>query len=117
MRRQVIHNPVHGRGGGRDPLLDLFQEIHPVGRTAAGIGLGQGLARGGAERAKDVAAAAPPIINLLPRPLAGHRRVGGHPDLAGAGEALGTERPHLVQADHYTIRRWDRVEGFDGPLF
>jgi hypothetical protein len=50
---------------GGDPSLDSREEVDPVGRAAAGVGMGQGLAGGRAERPEDVALTAPTVVDLL----------------------------------------------------
>ena len=80
-----------------DPGLDRAQEIDPVGRRAALIGLGESLAAGRLEGAENIAGnTAAAVIDLLPGPFGlGTRR----PDELPAGMALGLLRSHLVQAD------------------
>src|SRR3954449_11069811 len=98
-----------------DPGLDRAQEIDPVGRRAALIGLGEGLAAGRLEGAENIAGdTAATVIDLLPGPFGlGTRR----PDELPARMALGLLRSHLIQADDYAACWRRRVELFDRPLF
>src|SRR6267143_524045 len=115
---QVVHNRVHALDGGRDPGLHLLQEVDPVGDGAAAIRGGQRFPTRGLERAEEVAAAPPTVIDLLARPLS------SSPWMVRAcaykprpREALGAFGAQLIQADGHTTRRRGRVEGDDGPLF
>jgi hypothetical protein len=84
--------------------------------------MGQRLAGHRTEGAEDVALAAAAIVDLLTGSLGGlggpfdGRLRCGVDDLL-SWEALGTLRPHLVEADNGRALRRRGVEGLDDPLF
>src|SRR3954453_14196031 len=112
---EVVDHCIDALARRIDPGLDRAQEIDPIGRRAALIGLGEGLAAGRLEGAENIAGdTAAAVIDLLPGPCGlGTRR----PDELPARMALGLLRSHLVQADDYAASRRRRVELFDRPLF
>src|SRR5436190_12116708 len=92
MRREIIADRIDPFDRGGDPSLDSLEEVDPVGRAAAGVGMGQGLAGGRAECPEDVALTAPTVVDLLLGPW-------GRP---GRGLDL---RLHL----RGTVARWVRL--------
>src|SRR5579871_3604975 len=65
MRAQRINDGIHPLVLCRQPLLQLFQEVHPVHNRAAAVAARERLATGGLEATKYVAFAAPTIVYLL----------------------------------------------------
>src|SRR5215212_8946215 len=112
---EVVEDCIDALARRIDPGLDRAQEIDPVSRRAALVGLGEGLAAGRLEGAENIAGnTAAAVIDLLPGPFGlGTRR----PDELPAWMALGLLRSHLVQADDYAACWRRRVELFDRPLF
>src|SRR5919199_4495640 len=98
---------------GVDPALDRSEEIDPVRGGAARVGFGEGLPRGRPEGTKDIALAAPAVVDLLLGPLRFRR---GRLDRAPAGVAAGRVRPHLVEADDYAALGRGGVEAAGRPL-
>jgi hypothetical protein len=62
---QVVEDRVDSLRLGRDPDLDLLQEVDPVGDRAPVVGLGEGVAGGRPEGAEDASLAAPAVVDLL----------------------------------------------------
>src|SRR5215470_19235981 len=116
---EIVQNGIDGLCFLRDPSVDALQELDPIGNGASRIRLREGLARRGSKGPKDIALASPTIINLLPSAFCGGRWLGdrGWSYQCLARKALRRLRPHLIQAEHDTLRRWARVEGFNAPLF
>src|SRR5262249_25731201 len=110
---EVVENGIHALGRGRYLLVDLFQEVDPVGNRAPRVVPGERLPSGRLERAEDVALAAPAIVNLL---LGSLSRTLRRVDQALAGERLGRLGAHLVQADHDATCWWLGVEALNRPL-
>src|SRR5215208_3121846 len=111
---EVVDDCIDALAHRIDPGLDRAQEIDPIGRRAALIGLGEGLAAGRLEGAENIAGdTAAAVIDLLPGPFGLRTR---RPDELPARMALGLLRSHLVQADDYAACRRRRIELFDRPL-
>src|SRR5215470_2680728 len=119
MHIEIVQNGIDRLRLLREPGVDTFQELHPVGNGASRVGLREGLASRWSKGPKDIALAPPPIIDLLPSTLGRGRWLGyrGWSHQCLARKALGRFRTHLIQADHDTTRRWARVECFNAPLF
>ena len=66
---EVVSHRIDPLDRGIDPGFDLAQEVNPVGRGAAIIGMRQGRAAGRLEGPENVAAAPPAIVDLLFGPL------------------------------------------------
>src|SRR5215212_8770346 len=91
---EVVEDCIDALARRIDPGLDRAQEIDPVGRRAALVGLSESLAAGRLEGAENIAGnTAAAVIDLLPGPFGlGTRR----PDELPAWMALGLLRSHLV---------------------
>src|SRR5918995_464703 len=111
---EVVSYRIDPLDRGIDPGLNLPQEVDPVGRGTAIIGMRQGRTAGWLESPEDIAAASSAIVDLLFGPLGLGRC---RRDQLLAWKAPGRLRPHLVQTDHYAARRRHRVELLDDPLF
>src|SRR5712692_6226961 len=113
---EVVEHRIDAFSIGRQPRLDLRQEVHPVRNCAPTVWGGERRARGRDEGTEDVATTTPAIVDLLSG--AGSAVVGrARPHGTTAGETLGGFGSHLVEADDDTLRRWLAVELNDGPLF
>ncbi len=97
MAAQVVHDRVDPLRLGRQPELDLLQEVHPIGGAAPGVGPGEGVPGGGAEGAEDVALAAPAVVDLLLGATRG--RVRPDPHRRSTGVTLGALGAHLVETN------------------
>ena len=112
---EVVDHGVDPLGIGRDPALDLLEEVDPVRGGPAFVGCGEGGACGRLQGAEDVACdIAPAVVDLLSGPL---RSRSGRLDQALPGIALARLWPHLVEADDYAALRRRGVELLDSPLF
>src|SRR4051794_26571078 len=112
---EVVDHSVDPLGSGRDPALDLIEEVDPVRGGPALVGCGEGDACGRLQGAEHVACdIAPAVVDLLPGPL---RARPGRLDQALAGIALAGLWSHLIEADNYAALGRRGVELLDGPLF
>src|SRR5262245_56474262 len=68
MGAQVVDNRIDLIGLCRQPSLDPFEEVSPIGARAPAIGMCQGIASCRSEGAEDVAFAAPSVVEFLFRP-------------------------------------------------
>src|SRR4051795_10737715 len=109
---EVVSYRIDPLDCGIDPGLNLAEEVNPVGRGAAIVGMRQGRTAGRLESPEDIAATASAIVDLLFGPLGLGRC---RRDELLAWKAPG--RLHLVQADHYAADRRRGVELLDDPFF
>src|SRR5215468_4368389 len=115
---EVIHNRIEAFVLWRHPLLNVAEEIHPVGDRAAKIIFGQRLTRRRTKRAKDISLATAAIVNLLRGALSrtwwGPCRCRVHQVLPWI--TLRRHRSHLIETAHRTLFRGSGVERFNMPL-
>src|SRR6266542_2277898 len=116
---QIIINCIKTPDLGRDPRLDVPEEVHPVVDRSSDVILGKRITGGRTKRAKDVALATAAIIDLLPGSLSRARRVGSRfrANQLLTGIAFRRHQPHLIQANHRAVFRRGGVERFNDPLF
>src|SRR5262249_37457342 len=116
---QVINNRIDAFDLGRDPRLDLFEEVNPVLDRTSEVIFGQRLPRRRTKRAEDVALASAAVIDLLPGSLSRARRIGlrFRTDQSLSEVAFRRHWPHLIQTNHRAVFRRGSVERFNEPLF
>src|SRR5262249_3458791 len=119
VRRQIIQDRIDSLDLLFNRRFNLLQKINPIGRRPLAIIFGQGFAGRWLEGSEDIAFGSPPIINLLLGTLTTHVAFGYNDGLnqSHTGLTFGCHRPHLIQADYDTARRWRAVEPFNRPLF
>src|SRR5690349_6732517 len=111
---EVVDHGVDPLGRRVDPGLDRAQEVDPVGRGAAVVGMREGRAAGRLESPEDIADAPPAVVDLLFGAFGlGRGRFHELPARIASGRLW----THLVQANHYAARRRRGVELLDRPLF
>src|SRR3954469_19801113 len=109
---EVVNDRIAPLDRGIDPGFDFAQEVDPVCRGAAVVGLCVSTAAGGLESTEDIAGTASAVVDLLFGPF-GLGRGRFHELLAW--KAPCRLWPHLVQADHYAADRRRGVELLDDP--
>src|SRR5215475_7644726 len=117
MRAQVIHNRIHALDVGRQPGVDAFEKIDPVGRCSAGVRLGEGFTCGRTKCSENVALAPPSVVNLLFGALAAVLLTRRGLDQVLTRMALGRLRPHFIQVHDDAVRRRGGVQLLNYPLF
>jgi hypothetical protein len=114
----IVQNRIDRLSRWGNPGVDMFQALYPIGHGTPRIGVGERLASSRAKGAKEVALAAPAIIDRLAGACNRTRLLRCRRGLSQllAGKALGRFRAHLGQANHETPLRGARVECFNAPL-
>src|ERR671925_541007 len=116
---QIINNGVEPLALCWDPRLDVPQEVYPVMDRATKIVFGQSRPSSWTKRPEDVALTTSSIINLLRGPGCRSWRCSGgfcaYQLLSRI--TLGSDWPHLIQANYRTMLRGVGVERFNEPLF
>ena len=118
MHHHVVQNDIHPLYGGRNRCVHLVQKVDEVRRGAPHVGGGQRFARRRLEGPKHLPrSGTPPILQLLRRTPS--RSACGWPWAHQRTSRMRTRRqwPHFVDAHHYTVGRWGRIAGVNGPLF